>query len=64
MKVFEHPNMANFECPICRLNDDKPVVLVGIAMTQQGRNIEAMQVHLECLELIIYSEHRIIAQNY
>jgi hypothetical protein len=30
MKVFEHPNMDGFKCPICKTNDDSPVVLIGI----------------------------------
>ena len=51
MRVFDHPNMTNFECPICKGKEDKPVVLVGIDGTEDGNIIEAVQVHLDCLEL-------------
>ena len=64
MRVFDHPNMTDFECPICCTNDDKPVVLIEIYGTECGRNIEAKQVHLDCLELTIYLDRRIIAHAY
>ena len=53
MRIFDHPNMTNFKCPICGTNDDKSVVLVGIAGTEDDGNIEATQVHLNCLELAV-----------
>ena len=51
MRAFEHPNMNNFKCPICKTADDKPVVLIGIAGTENGGNIEAKQFHLDCINL-------------
>jgi hypothetical protein len=51
MRVFDHPNMHNFKCPICHTSDDKPVVLVGIGGTESDGNMEARQYHLECIEL-------------
>lgn len=55
MRVFEKPNMTNFKCPICGTSDNKPVVLVGIDGTQEGYNIQAVQYHLDCIELTQYS---------
>jgi hypothetical protein len=52
MRVFDHPNMTNFKCPICHTSDDKPVVLIGIQGTKEGNIIEARQYHLECIELL------------
>ena len=51
MRPFDHPNMTNFECPICHTADDKPVVLVGIDGTEDGGIMQAEQVHIECIEL-------------
>ena len=50
-RIFEHPNMVNFECPICRSKADAPVVLVGIRGTENDGIIECKQVHVECLDL-------------
>lgn len=55
MRTFEHPNMDNFKCPICNTSDDKEIVLIGIEGTEDGNNIQAEQIHLECLELRIVS---------
>jgi len=54
LKVFEHPNMEEFKCPICKTNEDSPVVLIGIYGTQRGFNIQAEQMHVKCLELTWY----------
>jgi len=51
MRIFEHPNMADFKCPICGTADDKPVVLIGIDGTESGRNIQARQYHVACIDL-------------
>ena len=55
MKIFEHPNMTEFKCPICNTGDDEPVTLIGIGGTQEGRNIQAEQVHVDCVNLRIYT---------
>ena len=55
MRVFDEPNMTNFKCPICGTSNNKPVVLVGIDGTQDGYNIQAVQYHLDCIELTQYS---------
>ena len=51
MREFEHPNMDNFQCPICHTSKDAPVVLVGIPGTEDGNIMQAEQVHSECYKL-------------
>ena len=36
-------------CPICNTEDEKDAMLVGIVGTEDGSNIQAIQVHLECI---------------
>ena len=63
MRVFEHPNFGEgVTCPICDTAEDKPTVLVGIDGTEDGAIIEAMQVHLDCLDLSINERRDIIYQ--
>ena len=55
MKVFESPNLAGgWKCPICNKDDKKPVVLCGIRGTEEGGNMQAEQIHLDCIELTLY----------
>lgn len=55
MRSFEHFNTAGGRpCPVCNTQDDKETVLVGIVGTEEDGNMEAMQVHLECIELYYY----------
>lgn len=49
MKIFDHPAMESWECPICRTNEDKPVTLIPIHGTREGNMQKAEQVHVECL---------------
>ncbi len=52
MRVFDEPNLGGgWTCPICGTAENKPVVLVGISGTEQGRNMQAEQVHLDCIDL-------------
>jgi hypothetical protein len=52
MRVFKHFNsITDASCPICNTKDDKKVVLVAKCGTKEGCNAEAVQVHLDCLEL-------------
>ena len=51
MRVFKHPNIHNFGCPICKTAKDAPVVLVGVPGTEDGNVMEAKQVHSECYVL-------------
>jgi hypothetical protein len=64
MRVFKKPNLNNnWKCIICNTNEEKEVVLIGIAGTEDGGNIEAEQVHLSCLNLTYYKESSVIAQR-
>ena len=63
MRIFKHANMfGGWECPICHTSEDKPVVLIGIDGTQDGRNEQAEQVHVDCLDLRLYSDRNVIYQ--
>jgi len=49
-KIFEHGNWShNEQCPICGTDDDRRVVLIRILGTEDGQNMQAVQVHLDCL---------------
>ena len=64
MRSFKHPNTnGSWVCPICKTNDDKPVVLIGIVGTQDGGNIQAEQFHLDCIELHYDREYHILYQR-
>jgi len=52
VRIFEHPNMDNFTCPICGKSDDKPVLLVGISETTDGNLMQAAQFHVDCVHLV------------
>ena len=63
MRVFKHRNKSgNDSCPICKTNKDGETVLIAIEGTQSGNNIQAIQVHLECLTLQWNKQHNIIYQ--
>lgn len=56
MRIFQHANLneGRWHCPICKISIDKPVVLISIMGTEQGNNMEAEQIHIDCIELSIY----------
>lgn len=61
MRIFEHPNISSgWKCPICGTNDDKQIALIGIAGTENGRNMEAEQIHIECIDLIYSKELKLL----
>ena len=65
MRAFNHPNTSNdWVCPICKINKDSPVVLIGINGTVDGNNMQAEQFHIDCIELRLNKEYGIIYQNY
>jgi hypothetical protein len=65
MKTFEHPNTSNeWACPICKTNEDKPIVLIPIDGTEDGNIMEAEQFHLHCIELRLNKEYKVLYQNY
>lgn len=51
MRTFEHFNASTVPCPICGTKEDKPPVLIPIDGTGDGKIAEAIQVHLDCIEL-------------
>lgn len=53
IRVFEHPNMYNFKCPVCNTKADMPIVLVPIPGTEEGNIMRAEQVHKECYDLAV-----------
>lgn len=64
MKIFKTPNSgADWKCPVCKTNDVKPVVLVGIAGTEEGNNIQAEQIHLDCIELSYDKRYGLLIQR-
>lgn len=63
MRVFKGFNQSGPECPVCNTKEDKECVLVGIAGTQEGRNIQAIPIHLDCLNPIYYPGESIIIQE-
>ena len=65
MRVFPKPNhLGDWKCPICNLSDDGEVILAAIQGTQVGRISEAMQIHLNCVELTIHDSVGIIFMRY
>lgn len=63
MNIFNKPNTNdNWKCIICNKNDIKPVTLIGIDGTQEGANIQAIQVHVDCINLTYFRDNHIIAQ--
>ena len=64
MKIFKKPNIENgWKCPICNTSKEKEVVLVGIIGTENGNNIQAEQIHLDCIELSYDKKYDIIYQR-
>jgi hypothetical protein len=66
MRTFTHFNQSGEDvCPVCKTNEDKEVILVPIAGTEEGNNIQAIQVHTRCLqnELMYYPELNILVIN-
>lgn len=54
MRIFEEFNQAGgVVCPICKTNKIEKTVLIQILGTTRDNIAEAMQVHLECLDLKI-----------
>jgi hypothetical protein len=49
-------------CPICKTNKNGKAVLIGIDGTQKDNIEEAMQVHLDCINLRVKTEEGIIYQ--
>ena len=52
-RVFEHPNMENFFCPVCKTKKDAPVILVPIPGTEERNIMQAKQMHKKCYDLFM-----------
>ena len=64
MKIFEHANLQSKDtCLICNKAEDKPVILIGIVGTEEGKNMQAKQVHVDCIDLLYYPEIEMIIQK-
>ena len=69
MKIFKEMNTSGKDvCPICNTKDQKEVVLIPKVGTGDGsgkkfQNYEAIQVHLDCLELWYDEKNGIIYQK-
>ena len=63
MKTFEKfPKEC--KCPICDTNKQEEGVLLAIYGSEEGYNVEAMPVHLSCIDLWIIKDKRLIMQKY
>ncbi len=65
MRTFKGFNSSHGAvCPICMTGDDKEIVLIPVSGTESGNNMEAIQVHTECLqrELMFYPQGRGLTQ--
>lgn len=56
MRIFKGFNKVGDPCPICGTHDDKECTLVGIDGTEEGHNMQAKAVHVDCLDLRL-SDH-------
>jgi hypothetical protein len=58
MRTFDHFSKG-VNCPICGTDKDSPPVLVPIEGTNKdgGMNYEAVQVHLECIDLFMHKDY-------
>ena len=67
MRIFDRGNWPKGEpevvCPICKTQKKGKVTLVAIDGTEEGFNVQAMQVHVDCLELHIMTDKGIIYQK-
>ncbi len=65
MRTFKEPNLSgDWKCPICKTNDKKEVVLIGIAGTEKDGNMEAEQFHLDCIDLTYFKDKCVLVQKF
>jgi hypothetical protein len=65
-EVFDQGNWdsdGTKPCPICGTKKAGPVILVIIEGTQEGYNAEAVQTHVDCLELTWDPKYNMIYQK-
>lgn len=67
MRIFKHPNLHNdWKCPLCGTAEDKAVVLIAIAGTEEGHTVQAEQFHADCVMdgLVYYKNKDVIAVKF
>lgn len=53
MRIFKHFNKSGKTvCPICKTSEDKEVALVAISGTTKDNICQAIQIHIDCLDLV------------
>lgn len=57
MRTFDRFNTSGAPCPICGTHAAKPPVLIPIHGTEDDGICEALQVHLDCINLTAYREN-------
>ena len=65
LRIFKQGNWENTKevCPICKTQEKGEVVLIAEDDKVDGYNCEALQVHLECLDLWINVDKGFIYQK-
>lgn len=53
MVIFDEFNINGNFCPICRTKENKKTLLIPRVWTMKDKIIEATQVHLECIQLVM-----------
>jgi len=64
VRIFDHPNTEfGWKCPVCKQDDDKKITLLSKYGTRKGNIVEAEQVHIDCLDLWIYEDEKVIGMS-
>lgn len=61
MKIYKEPNLElepDFMCPICKTNSKEPIVLVGVAGTEEDGVFRVTQIHTRCINLFIMRDKK------
>lgn len=52
MKIFKNMNTNSEKlCPICKTKKNKSIFLIPVQKKQKGFDVEAIQIHIDCLNL-------------
>jgi len=51
LKYFDHFNTNTIPCPVCQTRTDIKTILIPIDGTKEDGICEAIQVHLDCIDL-------------
>jgi len=58
MKSFPFNHSESEVCPICGTADIKEATLIPIVGTEEDNNMQAIQVHVDCLSQLVYDKAR------